>query len=111
MSSYLAAVLPVYLLFTGISYLICPPVMNGKRGYRTPLSVQSEAVWDYAQKLYGRKLLFAAVMMIPLVIIRFMLANGLLYSILFIVFELVILCYAAVSTAQALLRAVGREGK
>ena len=111
MSSFLVAVLPVYLVLTGISYLIFPPAMGGKRGYRTPLSVQSEEVWAYAQKLYGKKLLLAAAMMLPLAVIRFLLAEGLLYSILFLVFEIVILYYAAVSTAQSLLHAMGRKGK
>ena len=66
MNQAIVVVLPVFLIVMGISYICFPPPMDGKRGYRTPLSVQSKEIWD-------------------------------------ILFELVILCFAAVSTAQALL--------
>ena len=103
MNQAIVVVLPVFLIVMGISYICFPPPMDGKRGYRTPLSVQSKEIWDIAQKLYGKKLLMAAGMMIPLVVIRVMLEDSLAYSLLFLLFELVILCFAAVSTAQALL--------
>ena len=104
MDKWLLFLLPVYLLLLAVLYLLRPPTIDGKWGYRTELSMRDEETFRYAQRLYGKKLLLAAIMMVPLVIIRFMLIGGWLYTLLFLAFEVVILCYAAVATAQALLR-------
>jgi uncharacterized membrane protein len=62
MKEILLALAIFYVLLAGIglfSYLKPPKKINDLYGYRTTRSMQNQANWDYAQKLFPRYLLIA----------------------------------------------------
>ncbi|MBW7573214.1 SdpI family protein [Caproiciproducens faecalis] len=99
---YLLGILPAYLLIVGIRYLISPPSKSSKMAYRTPLSMQNEKIWTYAQLLYGKRLLLGAAMMVPIVMIGFSIACNLIQFLLLMVFEIIISFVMAVSVQKTL---------
>ncbi|MEH7387801.1 SdpI family protein [Bacillus sp. JJ1521] len=70
--------------------------------YRTPLSVNNEKIWYFAQKLYGKRLILGAFMMTPIIMIGFQISLDFWTFLLFLVFEIIIAMVMAISVGRTL---------
>lgn len=92
-----------YVFVIGILMLLFPPNKNSRMGYRTELSLSSDEMWWFSQRVYGSRLLLSAFMMLPVALISYQIQMNFWVFLLLLLFEAIIAVVMAITVAKTLI--------